>query len=171
MIAACGGGGSDGSSTAPPASGGTNPPPSGTVLTKGLAAVLGDWLQNGCTVLSSTQSARNFIRATQVSATNHTHQQGVVTYANNSCAGTGTMVGPTQMGTVDISRSDSDTSLAANWGRFNQITGLTSATIWAKKSETVLCLLGDATPSVLPALANVSSALATLPDTSCYTKQ
>ena len=95
-------------------------------------------------MLSSTQSARNFIRATQVSATNHTHQQGVVTYANNSCAGTGTMVGPTQMGTVDISRSDSDTSLAANWGRFNQITGLTSATIWAKKSETVLCLLGDA---------------------------
>lgn len=176
VIVACGGGGSsgDGGTTTPPASsssGGTNPPPSGTVLTKGLSAVLGDWLQNGCTVLSSTQSARNLIRATQVTASNHTHQQGVVTYANNSCSGTGTVVGPTQMGTVEIARSDADTSIAANWGSFKQITGLTSATIWAKKSETLLCLLGDETPSILPALSNVSSALATLPNSSCYTRQ
>lgn len=166
VLAACGGGGDDSSG------GGTEPPPSGggTVLTAGVPGVTGDWLANGCSSAGG-QSFKNLIRATRVNDTSITYANGVVSYANGTCSGTGSLTGPTNMGTVAFSRSESNSSVAANWGVFTTITSTASAVIWAKKSESVLCLLGDETPSIQPTLADVASSLAVQPDAGCYTRQ
>lgn len=167
VLAACGGGGGDDSS-----GGGTEPPPNGggSVLTAGVPGVTGDWLANGCSSAGG-QSFKNLIRATRVTDTSITYANGVVSYGNGTCSGTGSLTGPTNLGTVAFSRSESNSSVAANWGVFTTITSTTSAVIWAKKSETVLCLLGDETPSIQPTLANVASSLAVQPDSACYTRQ
>lgn len=166
-LAACGGGGDDGTDP------GTEPPPSGgggTPLTVGVPGLTGDWLASGCSAAGG-QSFRNLIRATRVNDTTITYANGVVSYPNGSCSGTGTLVGPTTLGTVVFSRAESNASVAASWGEFTTVTSTRSAVIWAKKSETVLCLLGDESPSILPSLSAVSASLNTLPASACYTRQ
>lgn len=96
--------------------------------------------------------------------------QGLKLFSNAQCSGTGSTLGGTAIGQVAFSRSESNASIAANWGTFRQITGLTSQTIWAKRGENTLCLLGDENPSILPTLARVAAALDTLPASACYTR-
>lgn len=168
VLAACGGGGDDSTG------GGSEPPPSGggggVVLTAGLPGLTGDWLANGCSSAGGA-SYKNLVRATKISDTSINYANGVVSYDNATCSGTGSLIGPTNMGTVAFSRSESNSSVAANWGTFTTVSSTTSAVIWAKKSETVLCLLGDESPSIQPTLADVASSLAVQPDAACYTRQ
>lgn len=160
-LAACGGG-SDGTEPPPPGGG-------GTPLTAGVSGLTGDWLASGCAAAGG-QSFRNLIRATRVNDTAITYANGVVNYPNGSCSGTGTLVGPSTLGTVVFSRAESNASVAASWGEFTTVTATRSAVVWAKKSETVLCLLGDESPSILPTLSAVGAGLNTLPASACFTR-
>jgi len=167
VLAACGGsGGDDGGD------GGTPVPPNGggTVLTAGVAGLVGDWLENGC-VTTGGQSFRRVLRATQLTPTSIAYSEGVATYGNGRCEGVRTVVGPSRMGDVVFSRSESNVRVAANWGEFTTITNTRFAVIWAKKSEINLCLLGDQNPSILPTLDAVEASLKTLPDLGCFTRQ
>ncbi len=164
VLAACGGssGGSDDG-----AAGGPGPAPAGPVLTAGVPGLVGDWLAIGCTAAGG-QSFRNLVRATQVSGAAIRYATGVYRYAGTSCAGEGSLIGPSDIGSVTFTRAESDPTVAASWGLFAQITGMNSAVIWAKRRERVLCLLGDQTPSILPTLAAVAASLQTLPESACY---
>jgi hypothetical protein len=166
-LAACGGGGSAAASADLPPAG--DPPVIGPVLTTGVASLVGDWVQNGC-LAQGGQSFKTLTRATQLTATSFTYSFGTRTYNTTDCTGSFTLTGPTSFGTVVINRSDSNASGAANWGIWTTITNTQSAVVWGKKSETVLCILGDATPSVLPTLAEVISALNIQPAIGCATK-
>lgn len=171
-VAGCGGGGGAApADNTPPPAGGT-PPGSGggTPLTAGVGGLVGEWVLNGC-LAQGAESFKTFIRATQLASNRINYDEGVLTYVGNSCAGTAVRVGPSNMGTVTFSRSESNATFAANWGEFNTIIGTKSAVIWAKKSESVLCLFGDSTPSIFPTLTVASSSLSTLPDLACFTKQ
>lgn len=142
----------------------------GPVVTAGIAGLLGEWQQNTCVAAGGGQWARNYLRPVQVNGTTISHVQGLRMFANNQCTGAGTVLGGTSMGQVTFSRSESNASVAANWGAFRQITGLTSQAIWAKRGENTLCLLGDQNPSILPTLATVTAALDTLPASACYSR-
>ena len=165
LLAACGGGGGDDDT-----GGGTPPPMGGTPLTVGVPGLVGDWLENGC-VSAGAQSFKRLTRATEVTPTSIAYGSGVITYPNTTCAGAGSLVGPSNLGTVVFSRAESNAQVAASWGIFTTVTNTTSAVIWAKRSETVLCLLGDSTPSIQPTLAAVASSLSTLPESACFTRQ
>lgn len=167
LLTACGGGGStaaDGNRSSPDGGG------TGTPLTAGVAGVIGDWLENGCNS-TGPQSFKNLVRVGQVSATSVTWANGVYRYGNGNCTGLGTLIGPTLMGGVVFSRSESNTNVAANWGQFTAVNNTRSAVIWAKRSEAVLCLLGDESPSIQPTLSDVSASLSILPVPACFTKQ
>lgn len=165
LLAACGGGGGDDDT------GGSTPPPSGgTPLTVGVPGLVGDWLENGC-VSAGAQSFKRLTRATALTATSITYASGVITYPNTTCAGPGSLVGPSNLGAVVFSRAESNAQVAASWGIFTTVTNTTSAVIWAKRSEAVLCFLGDSTPSIQPTLAAVASSLSTLPESACFTRQ
>ncbi len=173
-LAGCGGGGGGGS-TIPadnplPPAGGTPPVSGGTPLTAGVGGLVGEWILNGC-LAQGAESFKTFIRATQLASNRINFDEGVLTYVGNSCAGAAVQVGPSNMGTVTFSRSESNATLAANWGEFNTITGTKSAVIWAKKSESVLCLFGDSSPSIFPTLTAASSSLSALPDLACFIKK
>lgn len=163
LIACGGGGGGNDDDNEPPPSG-------GTLLTAGVPGLVGDWLENGCTAAGG-QSFKRLVRAVALTSTSIAYSQGVVSYPNTSCTSPGTLTGPSRLGDVVFSRSESNERVAANWGEFTTITGTRSAVVWGKKSETVLCLLGDQTPSILPTLAAVESSLATLSNQGCFTRQ
>ena len=151
------------------ASGGGDP--GGTGITQGVAGVLGEWQQNTCVAVGAGRWARNHLRPVQVDDTALSHVQGLLLFTDSQCTGAGTVMGGTVMGQVAFSRSESNASTGANWGVFRQITGLTSYTVWAKRGEDTLCLLGDQNPSVLPTLARVAAALDTVPASACYTRR
>ncbi len=142
----------------------------GTPITPGVAGVLGEWQQNTCVAAGGGRWARNYLRPVQVNDTTISHVQGLRLFSNSECTGTATVLGGTAMGQVAFSRSESNASVAANWGTFRQVTGLASQAIWAKRGENTLCLLGDENPSILPTLARVAAALDTLPASACYTR-
>ena len=167
-----GGGGGDAATNNPPPT--TTPPttlpPSGPVLTAGVPGLVGDWLMNGCLPIGA-ESHKNFIRATALSPTSIRHEQGVVSFANLTCSGAGTLIGPTLQGAVVFSVSESNASLAASGGEFTTVANTRHQVIWAKRSNTVLCLMGGTNPFVSPFLASAAVSLSTIPDSSCYTKQ
>lgn len=149
---------------------GTGGGDTGPVITAGIAGLLGEWQQNTCVAAGGGQWARNYLRPVQVNGTTLSHVQGLRLFGNSQCSGAGTVLGGTSLGQVAFSRSESNASVAANWGTFRQITGLTSQAIWAKRGENTLCLLGDENPSILPTLARVAAALDTLPASACYSR-
>jgi hypothetical protein len=155
-VASCGGAGDDGGA--------------GPALTAGVPGLLGDWLQNGC-VVAGWQSYTRLVRVTRKSDTSIWYSQVVSSYSNANCSGFAFSVGPEPLGEVNFSRSESSDRIAANWGEFTATTQAVAPVIWAKKSETVLCLLGDQKPSVQPTLQAVESSLNALPALGCYTKQ
>ncbi|MFT4194606.1 hypothetical protein [Ottowia sp.] len=143
---------------------------SGPVITAGIPGLLGEWQQGACVAAGPGRWARNYLRPVQVDETTISHVQGLRLFADSQCAGAASVLGGTAIGQVTFSRSESNASVAANWGAFKQITGLTSQAIWAKRGENTLCLLGDENPSILPTLARVAAALETLPASACYTR-
>ncbi|MFT3778477.1 MAG: hypothetical protein QM772_09465 [Ottowia sp.] len=142
----------------------------GPVITAGIPGILGEWQQGTCVAAGPGRWARNYLRPVQVNETTIAHVQGLRLFADSQCAGAASVLGGTAMGQVTFSRSESNASVAANWGTFKQITGLASQAIWAKRGENTLCLLGDENPSILPTLARVAAALETLPASACYTR-
>lgn len=142
----------------------------GPTLTQGIPGLLGEWQQNTCVAAGGGQWARNYLRPVQVNDTTISHVQGLRLFTNNQCSGVGTVLGGTSMGQVTFSRIEANASVAASWGTFRQITGLTSQAVWAKRGENTLCLLGDENPSILPTLASVAAALDSLPASACYTR-
>ena len=174
-LTACGGGGTAApvDNSTPPSGGGSTPPPdggSGPALTAGVPGLVGEWLQNGC-VAQGAESFKKFIRATEASSSRINYAEGVVTYAGTNCAGAGVRVGPSNLGTVTFSRSESNSTVAANWGQFDTIAGTKAAVIWAKTSANVLCLFGDSTPTAVPTLAAVAAIFNPVPPLGCFTKQ
>ncbi|MES2610039.1 MAG: hypothetical protein V4679_07335 [Pseudomonadota bacterium] len=155
FLAACGGG--DGG---------------GPVLTAGVPGLLGDWQENGCvTAAGGDQSYRRLVRAKKKTDTSIWYSVVVSSYPNGNCSGPFISVGPQLLGDVAFSRFESNDRLAANWGGFTTVSHTVSAVVWAKKSEPVLCLLGDEKPSILPTLQAVESSLQALPVQACFTQQ
>lgn len=139
-------------------------------MTQGIPGLLGEWQQNTCVAAGAGQWARNYLRPVQVNETTISHVQGLRLFTNNQCTGTATVLGGTALGQVAFSRTEANASVAASWGTFRQVTGLTSQAVWAKRGENTLCLLGDENPSILPTLASVAAALNTLPASACYAR-
>jgi len=143
---------------------------SGSKLASGVPGLLGDWLENGCVTIGG-QSYKRLVRAAKKTDTSISYSQGISNYPNENCSGPASVVGPQSLGDVVFSRSESNDRIAANWGEFTTVTNTVSPVIWAKKSETVLCLLGDEKPSIQPTLEAVESSLSTLSALGCFTKQ
>jgi hypothetical protein len=142
----------------------------GPPLTAGVPGLVGDWLENGC-VGANGQSFKRLVRAEARGASGISYAQGVVSYVGEDCAGTGTRVGPSPMGEIEFVRSESNSRVAASWGDLTTVTGSRSAVIWAKKTDTVLCLLGDESPTNQPTLTAVESSLATVAEQGCFLRQ
>lgn len=151
-LCACGGGGDgdgDGSS-----GGGGGPGTGTTGPTQGVDGLTGEWTQSLC-VLAGGKGSRQFIQVSKTGDNSLSFSRGVFQYATTDCSGTGTPFGaPTSMGDVSFTRSEATATLAANWGLWTYPSGQ-AHTIWAKKGETTVCLIGDSNPSALPTAAQV----------------
>lgn len=76
------------------------------------------------------------------------------------------------MGSVTLSRVESNASIAAHWGSWRLITGSTSYLVLAKPSNDKLCLLGDQNPSILPTLERVAQSAAVQDQqNACYVRR
>ena len=76
------------------------------------------------------------------------------------------------MGSVTLSRVESNASIAAHWGSWRLITGSTSYLVLAKPSNDKLCLLGDENPSILPRLERVAQSAAVQDQqNACYVRR
>ncbi len=165
-LSACGGGGGDDGGTDTPADGGSRP--------ASVQALTGDWTQKGCAT-AGNQSYKRFLRVTQIPSSGVAAAvieiaEGVLSYSGAGCAGTAQQVGPTQIGSVNITRSEANALISAHWGEFIAITSQRSGSIWALRSSgTQLCWLGDEIPTIQPTLAAVSSTLSTVPESGCFT--
>jgi len=159
-LGACGGGGSGD----PPdgGSGGTNPPPS-------INALEGDWVQRGC-VRTGSQSFKKILRARITGPATLDYSEGVLTFNNNGCTGAFAQAGPSRLGDVSFNRSEANQELAAHWGEFRTVTGTRFGAIWALKSSSQLCLLGDDIPTSQRSLSSVSASLATVPADNCFVR-
>jgi len=168
VLSACGGG-DDGSSGSSGGGGGATDPVT-VGPTQGVDGLVGEWVQSLCVRLNG-KGNRQFIRVTKTGDLSLTFSRGVLQYAATDCSGTGTPVDtPTSMGDVRFSRSDATATLAANWGLWTYVNGQ-DYTIWAKKGETTVCLIGDINPSALPTAAQVEGyADLNIQASGCYVK-
>lgn len=159
-LGACGGGGSGD----PPdeGSGGTAPSAS-------INALEGDWVQRGC-VSTGAQSFKRTLRARITSPATLDYFEGVLTFNNNGCTGAFTQAGPSRLGAVSFNRSEANQELAAHWGEFRTVTGTRFGAIWALKTSSQLCLLGDDIPTSQPSLSSVSASLTTVPAGNCFVR-
>ncbi len=169
VLSACGGG-DDGGSGGGGDSGGGGTDPVTVGPTQGVDGLVGEWVQSLC-VLSNGKGSRLFIRVAKTGDLSLTFSRGVMQYAATDCSGNGTPVDtPASMGDVRFSRSDATATLAANWGLWTRVNGQ-AYTIWAKKGETTVCLIGDINPSALPTVAQVESyADLNIQASGCYVK-
>jgi len=147
------------------------PTPTPTGPTQGAAGVAGTWVQSLC-VVANGKGNRQLLRVAQTGTDSVSLEHDLMVYAATNCSGSGSPLGvPTPTGSVTFSRSAATATLAANWGLWTYPTGQ-AYVILAKKGETVLCLIGDANPSVLPTAADVEGyADLSIPSGACYVKQ
>jgi hypothetical protein len=141
--------------------------------TQAAALPEGDWEMALCSQVLPGTWGRTLWRIARQSDTRATIEQGMVLYGNAQCSGTGTVQASPAgaLGTVAFDRTGATATLAAFWGTWNQPTGLTSRTVWARKGA-YLCVLGDTTPSVLPTAQAVESAAnLSIAGKGCYTKR
>lgn len=156
-LAACGGG-DDGTQD----SGTNSPAPVPT-----LQALSGDWVQRGC-VRTGAQSFKRVVRATLVQPRDVDYAEGVLSFNNSECSGTGQLVGPSLLGRLTFYRSEANAALTAHWAEFRTVTGQRSGAIWTLQANGSLCLLGDNLPSIQPTLVQVASSVATIPTGNCF---
>ena len=159
-LGACGGGGS--SDPTDDGSGGTNPSAS-------INALEGDWVQRGC-VRTGSQSFKRTLRARITVPATLDYAEGVLTFNNNGCTGASAQAGPSRLGDVSFNRSEANQELAAHWGEFRTVTGTRFGAIWALKSSSQLCLLGDDIPTSQRSLSSVSASLSTVPADNCFVR-
>ena len=148
-----------------------SPSPAPAPLASGVDALVGDWVSRKlCVDLGGGRSGHAMVRAVKRDEQTVDYQSGTLMYAAANCQGSGSPL-VSSFGTVNFTRVEADAGVAAHWGRFTAITGTTSAMMWAKLSDTKLCLLGDSTPTVLPTLAQVrQSAAVSDQQNACYLK-
>ena len=161
-LGACGGGG--GGDGDPPDDG-----PGGTAPSASIDALAGDWVQKGC-VRTGAQSFKKTLRARITGRTTLDYYEGVLTFNGNGCTGASSQAGPSKLGAVSFARSEAKQNLAAHWGEFRTVIGTRFGTIWALRSASQLCLLGDDRPTSLPTLSSVSASLATVPADNCFVR-
>lgn len=149
---------------------GQTPTPTPTP-TLGVDGLVGSWLQSLC-VQANGSGNRKFLRVTKTGETSFSLETGVMQYAATDCSGSGSLYGqPTQGGSVSLFRTAATSTLAANWGLWTY-TGGQAYSIWAKKGETILCLIGDSNPSSFPTAAAVEGyADLSIQGGACYTAQ
>lgn len=138
--------------------------------TQGVAGVVGEWVQGTCVAFNGT-GARQYIRVTKTGDNGVQFDHGLVQYAAVNCTGASSLVGtPTPSGSVSFSRSSATSTAAANWGLWTYPSGQ-AYTVWVKKGEDTLCLIGDSNPSVLPTPAAAESyADLSITAGACYTR-
>ncbi|MBH1963183.1 MAG: hypothetical protein I8H77_02545 [Comamonadaceae bacterium] len=132
----------------------------------------GDWQMDLCVAIRANTWGRALWRIAKQGSMTTAVNQGMVVYNNATCTGTGApeVSGSSSLGTMVFNRSAATATLTAFWGTWNLPNGSSSPTIWARKGAH-LCILGDATPSVLttPQLVE-SSANLSIAGKNCYTK-
>jgi hypothetical protein len=160
-LGACGGGGGDDD----PPDGGSG----GTAPSASIDALAGDWVQKGC-VRTGAQSFRKTLRARITGRTTLEYYEGVLTFNGSGCTGASWQAGPSKLGAVTFARSEGNQKLAAHWGEFRTVIGTRFGAIWALRSSSQLCLLGDDMPTSLPTLSSVSAGLATVPADNCFVR-
>ena len=137
----------------------------------GVPMLVGDWVQRKCTRLSAASSAKNLIRATQVSGSVVSYGNGVVQYANSDCSGQGVTLPISTIGHVEFTGIKTGAGIAAHWGRLTLITGQVSYTVWSKLSANELCLIGDENPTLFADAASVLQTINLSRDGVCYMKK
>ena len=149
---------------------GTAPPPS--PLLSGTAALDGEWVNHKvCTPIGGGQFAQQMLKLVRQSDTVVEYRSGTLIHGNATCQGAGSaLVSP--MGSVTLSRVESNASIAAHWGSWRLVTGSTSYLVLAKPSNDKLCLLGDENPSILPRLERVAQSAAVQDhQNACYVRR
>lgn len=141
----------------------------GAAPASGVPALVGDWVMVQCTAVSGSSSARTLIRVTQTAASTFEWGQGLVQYASANCIGAGTVLPVVRVGSVQVTDMKSSFGIAAHWGRATLVTQATRHGVWAKRSDTELCLVGDENPTLFATADAVLSAIEVAPSGMCYT--
>lgn len=132
----------------------------------------GDWKQERCTPIGPGQWGRSLWRIARQGETRATVSLGVATYSDGNCTAAGAVIGGQggDGGNFTFDRTGATPTLAAFWGSWAQVTGLTSRTVWARKGP-YLCPLGDQNPSLFGSAAAVeASADISIQNKACYTQ-
>lgn len=141
----------------------------GSAPAGGIAALVGDWMMVQCTAVNSSSSARTLIRVTQTSSSSFDWGNGLVQYPSSNCSGAGTVLPVVRIGSVQLTDQKSSIGIAAHWARATLVSGSTSHGVWAKRSDSELCLVGDESPSLFATADAVLRAIEVAPAGMCYT--
>lgn len=141
----------------------------GTAPTSGVPALVGDWVMIQCTAINSSSSARTLVRVTQTATATFDWGQGLVQYARPNCTGAATVMPVVRIGSVQVNDVKAALGIAAHWGRATLVSGTTSHGVWAKRSDTELCLVGDESPTLFASAEAVLGAIEVAPNGMCYT--
>lgn len=135
----------------------------------GVPALVGDWVMIQCTPIHTSSSARPLIRVTQTGASTFEWGNGQVQYTSSNCSGQGTVLPVVRVGNVQVTDVKTTLGVAAHWGRATLVTGAISHGVWAKRSDTELCLVGDENPTLFATADAVLRAIEVAPNGMCYT--
>lgn len=141
----------------------------GTAPASGVAALVGDWVLGTCTAIGSVRSARPLLRVTSTGASSFDWGSGQVQYPSANCQGAPTVLPVVRVGSVQVSDIQASLGIAAHWARATLVTGATAYGVWAKRSATELCLVGDESPTLYASANAVASAIEVAPAGMCYT--
>lgn len=141
----------------------------GTAPTSGVPALVGDWVIIQCTTINSSSSARTLIRVNQTGTATFEWGNGLVQYPSANCTGSATVMPVVRVGSVQVTDVKSSLGIAAHWGQATLVTGSISHGVWAKRSDTELCLVGDQSPTLFATADAVLSAIEVAPNGMCYT--
>ncbi len=140
----------------------------GAAPASGVPALAGDWAMNRCTAVGNGSSARTVIRVTQTGSATFDWGNGLLLYASADCTGAATAGPVARIGTVLVTDVQTAPGVAAHWGRATLVTGALAYGVWAKRSATELCLVGDESPTLFASADAVLRAIEVAPDGLCY---
>jgi len=142
----------------------------GAAPASGVPALVGDWVILQCTALNATSSARTLIRVAQTGETTFNWGNGLLQYASADCTGPGTVMPVVAVGSVQVNDVKTALGIAAHWGKATLVTGTSSYGVWAKRSATELCLVGDESPTLFASADAVLRAIEVAPQGMCYAR-
>lgn len=152
------------------AAGGGTGPGDEQVVALDMALIAGDWVQDACVAAGGGRSARNLVRLGASAAARVGYATGVVLYEGPDCAGSGSLAGVTPIGQAAFDEGRANAAVTAYWGLWTTVTTSTRA-VFARKGVR-LCVLGDASPSILPSVVLVeASADLSIRGNNCYQRR